>query len=87
MRFFVKTPVVGVIGACGLGAVAVMLLLGELAIDDAARRAAILLGAILVLEHLLLPLARYLVGEPIPPEVEEEPVEDEQELAAAVPPR
>ena len=85
MRFFVKTPVVGVIGACGLVAVAVMLLLGELALDEAARRAAILLGAILVLEHLIMPLARYLVGEPIAPEVEEELDEAELDRMTAAP--
>ena len=73
MRAFVKTRFVGVVGACGLVAVAVMLLLGELTLDEAARRAGILLGAVLVLEHLLLPVARFLVGDPVPEQEEESP--------------
>ena len=64
MRWFVRTRWVGVVGACGLVAVAVLLLLGDLSLAEAARRAGILLGAVLVLEHLVLPLARFLVGEP-----------------------
>ena len=64
MRAFVKTRSVGTVGACGLVAVAEMLLLGALTLDEAARRAGILLGVVLALEHLLLPVARFLVGDP-----------------------
>ena len=64
MRWFVRTRWVGVVGACGLVVVAVMLLLGELSLAEAARRAAVLLAVVLVLEHLVLPFARFLVGEP-----------------------
>jgi hypothetical protein len=73
MRWFVKTRWVGVVGACGLVAVAVMLLLGDLSLAEAARRAGILLGAVLVLEHLVLPFARFLVGEPSPAEPGNDP--------------
>ena len=64
MRWFVRTRWVGVVGACGLVVVAVMLLLGDLTLAEAARRAGILLAAVLVLEHVVLPFARFLVGEP-----------------------
>lgn len=72
MRAFVKTRAVGVVGACGLVAVAVMLLLGDLTLAEAAQRSGILLGVVLALEHVLLPLARVLVGEPAPRGQEQE---------------
>lgn len=67
MGAFVKTRAVGVLGACGLVAVAVMLLLGDLTLAEAAQRASVLLGVVFALEHVVLPVARALVGEPSVP--------------------
>ena len=64
MRAILKTPAVGVAGACGLVVLAVMLLTGTLDLAEAARRAGVLLLAVLLVEHLLLPVARTLVGAP-----------------------
>ena len=61
------SPVLGLLGLLALGAVAVQLLDGSLDVQAAASRIAVVLAVLLVVERVVLPLARALVGRPAPP--------------------
>ena len=64
MRGLVRTPAAGALGALGLAVIAVLLLRGQLLLADAALRAGVLLAAVVVVERVVLPVARLLVGGP-----------------------
>lgn len=63
-RQLVRSPHVALLGLLGLALIAVMMLRGELDLLQAGQRAGVLLGVVLVLERLVLPVCRALVGPP-----------------------
>ncbi len=68
MRSLVKTRALGLAGLLGLALIAVAMLRGTLDLVAAAQRGAVLLGIVLLVEHLALPVARALVGAPAGPQ-------------------
>lgn len=60
-----------VVGLVVVGVVALALLQSRLTVPEAAVRVGIALLALLVVDRVLLPFARALVGEPRPPEPSE----------------
>lgn len=73
MRPLVTNRPVALLGLAGLAGIALLMLQGAVDLVGAAQRAAVLLGLVLVLERLVLPVARALVGAPAHAEVEPEP--------------
>ncbi len=63
-----NTPALGVVGLLVVGVVAIALLQGRLTITEAAVRVGAAVHALMLVDRLLLPLARGLVGERRPPE-------------------
>ena len=59
---FVRHPALALIGLLALGLVAVKLWTGDLSVTEAGLRIAILTGALVVAERVLLPVARSLVS-------------------------
>ncbi len=60
----VQSPVLALVGLFAIGVVALDLLQGGLTVAQAGGRAAVVLGVLVVVDRLLLPLARMLVGAP-----------------------
>ena len=60
----VQSPVLALVGLLALGVVALDLLQGGLTVAQAGTRAAVVLGVLVVVDRLVLPLARMLVGAP-----------------------
>jgi hypothetical protein len=58
----VKHPALGLVGLLGLGLVGAKLWTGDLGVAQAGVRIAVLTGALVVAERLLLPLAKSLVS-------------------------
>ncbi|MDP1013652.1 hypothetical protein Q6293_28360, partial [Klebsiella pneumoniae] len=63
----VRNSYVAFLGLAGLALIAVQMLQGELDLVGAGQRALVVLGAVLVVERLVLPVCRSLVGPPVPP--------------------
>jgi hypothetical protein len=63
-RGLVQNQYVAFAGLLGLGLIAVLMLRGQIDLIEAGRRAAVLLGVVLVVERLVLPICRVLVGSP-----------------------
>lgn len=61
-RGMVNNHYVALAGLVGLGLVALMMLRGQLDLVGGGKRAAAVLGAVLLVERVLLPLGRALVG-------------------------
>lgn len=64
MRPLVTSRPVALLGLAGLAGIALLMLQGAVDLVGAAQRAAVLLGLVLVLERLVLPVARAMVGDP-----------------------
>ena len=62
MRPSVTSPWLGLVGLAGLAVIALALLHDELSLVEAATRAVLLTVGLAVVERLLLPLCRALVG-------------------------
>ncbi len=60
----VTSPVLALVGLFAIGVVALDLLQGGLTVAQGGLRAAVVLGVLVVVDRLLLPLARMLVGAP-----------------------
>lgn len=63
----VRNHYVALVGLAGLGLIALKMLQGELDLVGAGRRALVVLGLVLLVERLVLPVCRSLVGPPAPP--------------------
>lgn len=63
-----RTRWLAVVGLVAVGVVALQMLRGHLSVTEAAVRVGLALLALLVVDRLLLPFARALVGDPRPPE-------------------
>lgn len=58
-----RNPLLGVLGLLAVGAVALQLLTGRLALGQAALRVLVAVGVLVLVDRLLVPLARALVGQ------------------------
>ena len=65
-RRVVRNHYVALLGLAGLGLIALQMLRAELDLVGAGRRAAVVLGVVLVVERLVLPVCRAVVGPPAP---------------------
>lgn len=62
-----RSPLLALVGLFALGAVGLRLLDGRLSVSEAAMRIVIVLVVLLVIERVVLPMCRALVGGPVTP--------------------